>query len=172
MKRFYYLTASIDSVQHISRDLDRAGISAGRLHVLGRDPGPLEAAKVHGTTVWEDTEIMHTGFLGALIGAISGIVLGFMLAGMDPWGWQLSVSVVPITTLFGLCFGAWMGGIFGISSRNHHLRPYWREVEKGQYLVMVDADDDAQAGRIVRVMKDSHGEAREVGREDSFSPFD
>ncbi len=95
-----------------------------------------------------------------------------MLAGMDPWGWQLSVSVVPITTLFGLCFGAWMGGIFGISLRNHHLRPFWREVEKGQYLVMVDADDDAQAGRIVRVMKDSHGEAREVGREDSFSPFD
>ena len=46
MKRFYYLTASIDSVQHISRDLDRAGIDAGRLHVLGRDPGPLEAAKV------------------------------------------------------------------------------------------------------------------------------
>ena len=45
-------------------------------------------------------------------------------------------------------------------------------MEQGQYLVMVDADDDAQAGRIVRVMNDSHGEAREVGREDSFSPFD
>ena len=51
MKRLYYLTASIDSVQHISRDLDRAGIDTGRLHVLGRDPGPLEAAKVHGTTI-------------------------------------------------------------------------------------------------------------------------
>ncbi|ASK34501.1 hypothetical protein [Alloalcanivorax mobilis] len=172
MKRFYYLTDSIDSVQGISQDLDRAGVGGARVHVSGRDAGPLARARLRASTLLEDTDIMHTGFLGALFGALTGVVLGFALAGLDPWGWQLDLSVVVVTTAFCLCLGAWMGGIFGISSRNHHLRPFWAEVEKGQYLVMVDADDDRQARRIDEMMNREHREVRQVGREDHYSPFD
>ena len=172
MKRFYYVTASIDSVQHITRDLDQAGLGAGRLHVTGKDPGPLRRARLHATTVWEDTDIMHGGFLGALIGTLTGIVVGFALAGLDPWGQQLDLGVVVFSTLFCLCLGAWLGGIVGISSRNHHLRPFWGEVEKGQYLVMVDADNDRQARDVADLMNRRHREARQVGREEHYSPFD
>ena len=108
MKRFYYLTASIDSVQHISRDLDRAGIDAGRLHVLGRDPGPLEAAKVHGTTIWEDTGIMHTGFLGALTTFSSFSAEMFINLQAGRWGLALggiAAHVVGSLCMTGLGLG-------------------------------------------------------------------
>jgi hypothetical protein len=171
MKRLYYVTGTLDSVQNISRDLDVTGIDEGRMHVLGKESGQVIRAQLHATTIWEDTEIMHAGFLGALFGALGGFIIGSALVAMEPWGQQLALSVVVFSTLFCMCFGAWLGGIYGISSRNHHLQPYWKDVEDGNYLVMVDADTEVQARRVERMMEQRHREAREVGHEDGFSPF-
>ena len=99
-------------------------------------------------------------------------VAGFLIAGADPWGMQLESGAIIGATLFGTCFGAWLGGLRGVSSQNHHLTPYLDRVEQGDYLMMVDADDDQQAGRVEKVMKNHRHEAEEAGREEHFSPFD
>lgn len=172
MKRIYYLTRSLSSVLGISRDLHEAGIGDNRIHVMGNNRGALEQAAVHTTSVWEETDIMHYGFLGALWGGAFGMLGGFSLAGLDPWGMELGSSMVMVSTLFGVCLGAWLGGILGISTRNHHLQPYLDRVQGGgEFLVMVDADDDRMMRSINRVMREQHREAREAGHEDHYSPF-
>ncbi len=172
MKRFYYMTRSLSSVLGISRDLREAGIGENRIHVLGRNAGVLEQAQVHTTTLWEETDILHYGFLGAMYGMLFGLSVGFVLAVSDPWGVNLGSGVIIATTAFGTCFGAWLGGIRGISTRNHHIEPYRYGVERdGNYLVMVDADDTRQVRSIEKVMQTRHQEAREAGQEDHYSPF-
>ena len=172
MKRLYYFTKSLTSVQGITRDLQQVGIGENRMHVMGTDTMALAQAHVHGTTTWEETDIMHSGFMGALIGMGVGLLAGFLIAGADPWGMQLESGAIIGATLFGTCFGAWLGGLRGVSSQNHHLTPYLGRVEQGDYLMMVDADDDQQAGRVEKVMKNHRHEAEEAGREEHFSPFD
>ena len=68
MKRLYYFTKSLASVQGITGELRQAGIGENRLHVMGTDTMAIAQAHVHGTTPWEETDIMHSGFLGAIIG--------------------------------------------------------------------------------------------------------
>ena len=172
MKRLYYFTKSLTSVQGITRDLQQVGIGENRMHVMGTDTMAIAQAHVHGTTTWEETDIMHSGFMGALIGMGVGLLAGFLIAGADPWGMQLESGAIIGATLFGTCFGAGLGGLRGVSSQNHHLTPYLDRVEQGDYLMMVDADDDQQAGRVEKVMKNHRHEAEEAGREEHFSPFD
>ncbi len=172
MKRLYYFTKSLTSVQGITCDLQQVGIGENRMHVMGTDTMAIAQAHVHGTTTWEETDIMHSGFMGALIGMGVGLLAGFLIAGADPWGMQLESGAIIGATLFGTCFGAWLGGLRGVSSQNHHLTPYLDRVEQGDYLMMVDADDDQQAGRVAKVMKNHRHEAEEAGREEHFSPFD
>ena len=172
MKRIYYLTRSLSSVLGISKDLHDAGIGDNRIHVMGNNQGVLEQAGVHTATLWEETDIMHLGFLGALWGGAFGMLGGFMLAGLDPWGMELGGGMVMVATLFGVCLGAWLGGILGISTRNHHLRPFLARVQSdGDFLVMVDADDDRMLKSVEQVMHERHREARQAGREDHYSPF-
>lgn len=172
MKRFYYRTRSLSSVLGISRDLQHAGIGASRIHVMGRNTGVLQQADLPTTSVWEETDILHFGFMGAIYGMVGGMIVGMLLAAMDPWGLPLDSDAVIACTAFGLCFGAWLGGIRGISTRNHHLAPYLSAVEQdGDYLVMVDADDDRHVHSIETVMHTRHQEAREAGHEDHYSPF-
>ena len=172
MKRLYYFTKSLTSVQGITRDLQQVGIGENRMHVMGTDTMAIAQAHVHGTTTWEETDIMHSGFMGALIGMGVGLMAGFLITVADPWGMQLESGAIIGATLFGTCFGAWLGGLRGVSSQNHHLTPYLDRVEQGDYLMMVDADDDQQAGRVEKVMKNHRHEAEEAGREEHFSPFD
>ncbi len=173
MKRIYYMTRSLPSVLGISRDLRDVGIGEARIHVTGKNIAALQLAHVHTTTLFEDTDIMHSGFLGAMYGMGLGVIVGFMLAGMDPWGADLGTEAIIGATVFFSCFGAWLGGIRGISTRNHHLAPYLSGLEQDEasYLVMVDADDDRQLHQIERVMQERHREAREAGHEDHYSPF-
>ncbi|KZY33713.1 hypothetical protein A3754_11575 [Alcanivorax sp. HI0083] len=172
MKRLYYFTKSLASIQGITGELRQAGIGENRLHVMGTDTMAIAQAHVHGTTPWEETDIMHSGFLGALIGMAAGLFGGFLLAGLDPWGANLESGAIIGATLFGTCFGAWLGGLRGVSSTNHHLSPYIDRVEQGDYLMMVDADDDLQATKVEKVMHGHRHEAEEAGREEHFSPFD
>ncbi|MEE4249918.1 MAG: hypothetical protein V2I38_04965 [Alcanivoracaceae bacterium] len=172
MKRFYYMTSSLSSVLGISRDLQDAGIGENRIHVMGRNSGVLQQARVHTTTLFEETDILHYGFVGAIYGLLAGLFAGLMLAAMDPWGIDLGSSTIIAATAFGACFGAWVGGIRGISTGNHHIQPYLRGVEADDsYLVMIDADDTRQITSIEKVMQSRHQEARQAGREDHYSPF-
>ncbi|EKF72784.1 hypothetical protein A11A3_16975 [Alcanivorax hongdengensis A-11-3] len=172
MKRFYYLMPSLPIVKGITEELRIAGINENRLCVLGQNPATVVQAHVHAATTWEETDVLHSGFLGALIGTGFGLLLGLVIAAVSLLGNRLDSEVLIATSVFGTCFGAWLGGIRGLSSRNHHLQPYLQRVDEGDYLMMVDADDDQQAEQISRIMARHSRDAEAVGQEDFFRPFE
>ena len=171
MKRFYYMTQSLPSVTGINQDLAAEGIGPNRISVMGRDVAELERAHVHAVSPWDQTDVMHSGFLGAAVGLVIGLLVGLALMAIDPFGMSMNMWAVWIAGAFFLFHGAWFGGLVGLSRRNHHMLRYLTEVERGNYLVMVDADDEDQARRVHRVMSAKHREATVAGEEDGYSPF-
>lgn len=171
MKRFYYMTQSLSSVLGIHRDLEEVGIGYNRMYVLGKNHTVLEEAHVHTTTPWEETDIMHSGFVGAIGGLVCGLLIGLILVAVAPFGVPMGTVALIASTAFFTCLGAWFGGLIGISRRNHHLERFLPDVERGEYLVMVDTDDSNQERSVRRIMTERHREARMAAEEDGYSPF-
>ena len=115
MFRVYYLVNSIDQVKTALKNIEQSELGTNRVHVMARDNGELSREGIHATTPWEDTNIMTTGFYGAVVGAVIGLLVGWALSGIDPWGLEIGFWGVMVSVLFFGSHGAWAGGIRGIS---------------------------------------------------------
>ena len=170
MYRVYYLVRSLDQVKVALNGLKRADIGANRVHVMARDNGELVAEGIHATTPWEDTNIMTTGFYGALIGAGIGLLVGGALAAIDPWGVPIGFFGIVLSVLFFAAHGAWAGGLRGISHCSYHLKPYLKDIRRGRYLILVDVDREEQRARVHRVLDRSlHADRQDD--DGSYSPL-
>lgn len=139
MKRLYYLTHNIDALEGISDCLHEAGISDWNFHVLSKDKAGLNVHSIHSTNPLHERDIIRSGERGALIGAVLGIVAAIVLIATDvvPATTMGYVGMVTLIAVFTL-HGAWSGGLFGIQKENYKVRKFHRELEKGQYLLMID----------------------------------
>ena len=54
--------------------------------------------------------------------------------------WCASALLVWVAALggVGLCFGAWEGGMIGLSRENYKIERFHDDIEAGHYLIMVD----------------------------------
>ena len=170
MFRVYYLVRSLDQVKVAVNTLTRAHIGNNRIHVITRDNGELTRQGIHATSPWEDTNIMITGFYGAMVGALIGLLAGWALSVIDPWGVEIGVWGVIIAVLFFGAHGAWAGGLRGISHTNDHIKPYLKEIKRGRYLIMVDADHEEQRLQVHRLL-DSTLNADRQDDEKAFNPL-
>ena len=75
MFRVYYLVNSMDQVKTALKNVEQSDLGSNRVHVMARDNGELSREGIHATTPWEDTNIMTTGFYGAMVGAVIGVVI-------------------------------------------------------------------------------------------------
>ena len=134
MKRLYYLTQSLDSVSKISDDLHREGLSDWNIHVLSKDAAGLYHRHVHGANLFQQNDLIHSGEMGAMIGATLGILAGLMIDSLFALPMLVPAAVMVSATLFG----AWSGGLVGITKENYKVKRFHDDLEKGQYLIMVD----------------------------------
>lgn len=148
MFRVYYLVRTIEQVKVGLSDLARADVGKNQVHVLARDNSDLARQGIHATTPWEDSNILRTGFFGALIGASVGLLAGLILAAINPWGVQIGFLGVLLCVVFFGAHGAWAGGLRGISHDNDHLRPYLKDIRRGRYLILVDTLHEEERQRI------------------------
>ena len=77
MFRVYYLVNSMDQVKTALKNVEQSDLGSNRVHVMARDNGELSREGIHATTPWEDTNIMTTGFYGAMVGAVIGLLVGW-----------------------------------------------------------------------------------------------
>ena len=69
------------------------------------------------------------------------------------------------------CFGAWQGGLVGISTENKKLLRFHDEIEAGKFLVLVYAHQ-AEEEKLYAMMSRLHPEAQLVGLDPLFyNPF-
>ena len=170
MYRVYYLVPNLQQVRNAISRLDTAGIGGDRIHVMARDAGELDRHGINATTPWEDTDIMSNGYSGATRGLLIGLIAGYAIAFIDPWGVDAHLGVWLLTALFFTCFGAWAGGLRGISQANHHLSPYLQSVKNGNYLILIDVDRKHERNRVHQAL-DHHIDIRNQSEEEHFSPL-
>jgi len=167
MKRLYYVTSRIDSVEQIAKDMHREGISDWHFRVLSKDRQGLYNHHIHSTNYLHEFDLLHGALRGAIIGVVVGLLLCLIvnqLAGYPALSLQLLV-------LIGALFGTWLGALIGMSHENYKVARFHDDIEAGRYLIMVDVDQK-QVTTIKQIMASYHPEANSCGEESTLvNPF-
>lgn len=162
MKRLYYLTANLDSTEEISTDIHAAGVTDWHFHVISKDEAGLYRRHIHGATLFQKNEAIRYGERGALAGLAVAALLTIVLAGDE----STDLSGLGYLAVFGFVtlFGAWVGGLMGLSTESRAIARFHDDLDAGRNLILIDVRGD-QEEAIGRVMTEKHPEARlvEVG---------
>lgn len=172
MKCFYYLSPTLADTQHISEDLRSSGVGNWFVHIISKNEAELERRHLHSSNYLETLDFLREGLIGAGLGLVTGLFLAWVMAAIEPFGSREIPLIAYAGVVFLLtCFGAWQGGLAGISNENRKLRRFHNDIEAGKYLILVYASSKAEA-RIHAMMERLHPEAMLVGMDAKFyNPF-
>ena len=171
MKRLYYLSNNIDVVERLSDELHERGITDWNFHVMGKDKANMVRHHLHTTTPLHELDIVRSGERGVLAGFVVGLLITCYVALFTSFGESMGLIVqIGSVVLFSL-FGAWVGGLVGVSNENYKIRRFHSAIDAGNFLIMVDVDRFQR--REVENVIDMFHEIQRAG-EDSImiSPFD
>ncbi len=170
MKRLYYLTRNINVAEKVSDRLHEEGVTDWNFHVLGKDKANVVRHHLHSATPLQELDIVRSGERGVLAGFLVGVVATAVFALFTPAGEYMSMLVqISAIVLFSF-FGAWLGGLVGVSTENYKIRRFHDDIEAGAFLLMVDVTHDQK--RAVRDVIDEFDQIREAGEDTTFiHPF-
>ena len=138
MQRLYYLANDVDTTQRVSDAVHKEGIRDWNFHVLAKDEAGLYTHHVHSATPYQQLDVIHTGERWGLVGACIGFAIGLACYLLQALPWETNAQTVAIMTLIGGFFGAWQGGMVGLSRESYKIAPFHDDIEAGRYLIMVD----------------------------------
>jgi hypothetical protein len=96
---------------------------------------------VREASIFEERDVFHSGIRMAFLGIGVALAVSAVVSLVQPYGWQpTGINYFFFCLLFG-GFGAWMGGLSGISHRNYRLNAYQDELEQGHALMLVYTDE-------------------------------
>ncbi|NNF15104.1 MAG: hypothetical protein HKN70_00080 [Gammaproteobacteria bacterium] len=171
MKCLYYVTPTLVSAHRISDDLHEAGINDWFFHIISKDEAGLKNEKLHSSNYFETLDFVRTGFIGANIGFIIGVIAAAVLMIQEPFGPDVSNVVYFLVAAFATLFGAWVGGLLGVGNENSKLRRFHDDIEAGKYLILIYAQK-AQEDMVRTMMSEKHPEAVLSGVDRHFiNPF-
>ena len=159
MRRIYYLTDTIDSTEKISTNLHQAGISDWNFHVLSKDEAGLYRRHIHSANPLQKLDIIRNAERGGVIGFGASVLATLYVVTVEPFGANLSGLVYVAIFGFITLFGAWLGGLVGLSRENQKIAQYHDEIEAGKFLVMIDVKAGEES-RVQDLMAKRHTEAR------------
>ena len=171
MKRLYYLTKNVNVAEQVSYRLHEEGITDWNFHVLGKDKANLVRHHLHSTTPLQELDIIRSGERGVLAGFAVGVAVTGFVALFTQIGASMTLLMqVAIIILLSL-FGAWLGGLVGVSSENYKIRRFHEDIEAGFFLLMIDVRPEQK--RLLREVVDEFGDIREAGEDSTIiTPFD
>lgn len=171
MKRLYYLSNNIDVVEKLSDTLHERGITDWNFHVMGKDNADMIRHHLHTTTPLHELDIVRSGERGVLLGLIIGLCITTYVTLFTTFGESMGfIAQLGSVALFSL-FGAWLGGLVGVSTENYKVRRFHSDIEDGSFLIMVDVKR-AQRLEVESVIESFH-EIQRAGEDSTFiSPFD
>jgi hypothetical protein len=145
MQRLYYLANDVDTTQRVSDALHEAGIRNWNFHVLAKDEAGLYTHHVHSATPYQQLDIIRTGERWGLAGGCIGLSVGLLCFLLQPLPWESNALTVVSMTLIGGFFGAWQGGMVGLTRESYLIAPFHDDIEAGRYLIMVDVKREHRA---------------------------
>ncbi len=139
MKRYFYVSNSLDDLERVENTLEDSGISRGQIHVLSNDDAGVKEHNLNQVYSWFRTDVISTTYKGAILGLIlAALVLFFSnaLGATETVGWApfIMLSIVCV----GFC--AWEGGLIGSHLPSSRFKSFQRALEHGRHVLMIDAD--------------------------------
>jgi len=171
MKRLYYLSNNIDVVEKLSGKLHQKGITDWNFHVMGKDKADMVRHHVHTTTPLHELDIVRSGERGVLAGFLVGLLLTCYVALFTSFGASMGLIAQAASVVLFVMFGAWVGGLVGVSTENYKIRRFHSAIDAGNFLIMVDVKQDQR--RDVEDVIDMFHDIQRAGEDSTFvSPFD
>lgn len=172
MHTLMYLTARLETAEAMVNSLKELNIGHDAYRIVSKDADGVRRHHLHDASLLEQTDLVHSGERGALLGGAVGIAFAIGMLFVQPFGVPLGFSAFLATAaLFGF-FGAWTGGMVGVGHDNYKLVPFHRAIEEGKYLMTIGVRDREKANAVKKLMHQRHGGAVFVADDDGFTdPF-
>lgn len=138
MKRLYYLADNLDTADAVAKALHSEGISDWHFHVLSKDEAGLYKHHLHAATPLHQRDLIRTGERGALLGFCVGMTAAIFTALLLELSSIHSMVVFAVAVVLPTLFGAWLGGLVGLSTENHKIARFHDDIELGRALLMID----------------------------------
>ena len=137
MKRRYFVTDDLDSVENIETELKDAGFDDLQIHVVSSNEAEADKLQLNEVNSILKKDILRSGFKGAVIGLILAAVallIGVLFNAQTFSQWIPYLVVAAI--LFG--FATWEGGFIGIQEPNAVLKHFHPYLKAGKHILFVD----------------------------------
>jgi hypothetical protein len=157
--------------ESVSDDLHQSGVNDWFIHIISKNEAGLYRRHLHSSNYLETMDFIREGLLGAAFGLIVGLLAATLISVLEPFGPDLPlIAYLGVVALFTF-FGAWQGGLIGISSENRKLAHFRDEIAAGKYLILVYASRNEEA-KVHAMMTRLHPDAQFVGVDSQFyNPF-
>lgn len=139
MRRYFYISNSLDDLERVENTLEEAGISRAQIHVLSNDDAGVKERNLNQVYSWFRTDVISTTYKGVVIGLI---LAGLVLFAANALGGTETVGWAPFIMLAIVCVGfcTWEGGLIGSHLPSSRFKKFQERIENGQHVLMIDAD--------------------------------
>ncbi len=139
MKRYFYVSDDLNEIAAFENELEAKGVSRGQIHVLSNDEAGVAERNLNQVYSWFKTDVISTTYKGVLVGVVlAAIVLGIAAS----TGLPETITWAPFIMLAIVCVGfcTWEAGLIGSHLPSKRFKRFQEMLERGQHVLMVDAD--------------------------------
>lgn len=159
MHTLMYLMRRLDTAEAVVASLQDLNIGHDAYRVISKDEDGIRRHHLHDGTLIDRTDVVHSGERGALIGGAVGMIFAFLLVLAEPLGVPMGWGGFMVVMAMIGFFGAWVGGMVGLSHENYKLKPFHDALEEGQYLMTIGVRDIVKAESLRQTMMLKHPDA-------------
>lgn len=167
MQRLYFVANDPDDARRVQDALEQCGVSAWNFHAIARDEAGLAVRRVHSATLYQQLDVIHSGERWALGGAALAGVVACVAWALDAMPWTMSLWQVVLVTLVGGLFGAWQGGMVGLSRDNYKIARFHDDIAAGRVVLLVDVHA-AEKDAIRRLMAEDFPAIQAAGEDSTL----
>jgi hypothetical protein len=167
MRTLYYLMDKVETAEAMASTLTRMNIDRNGYYIVSRDHDGVRRHNLHDASVMDETDLVHSGERGALIGGLAGLLFAVLIVIAQPLGLSMSLGAFLFVSAIIGCFGAWVGGMVGLSHDHYKLEPFHQAIAEGKYLMVITLREVETARRIKEVLHHQHPGARFEAEDDA-----
>ena len=91
MRTLYYLMDRLDTAGAMAETLRELNVDDNGYYIVSKDHDGVRRQSLHDASVFSETDLVHSGLRGALIGGLSGLLFALWIAIMKPFGMEMSL---------------------------------------------------------------------------------
>ena len=163
MKRHYYISSELDTLETVEHKLVAAGFTAPQIHVLSEDDAGLERHHLNQVEAVLKKDVVHGTELGAVVGVFGAVIvlaLAYLTGISETYTWLPAVFLAVV--VLGFC--TWEGGLIGIQEPHIDFKRFQNDLKAGRHVLIVDADPDQWP--MLNEVANEHIELQDAGEGD------